>query len=526
MNNRWLHQWRRALAMTSALITVLMAGLTLPAQAAAPTLWGVDSVTPITPAFLASIQSAYGTPDFFGRYLGGRYALTASEVAVAASQGIRLLLADQIPTSTHQVSGYATGQSEAQTAVANAQALGVPTGVAIFVDFETNDAMDTPFIEGWYDALQAAGYLPGYYANTVNGHFNSTYCAAVSADATYATAIIWSSEPEPGRSTKAAAPAFNPKPPPCAARTLLWQYGEAGAGASGPNVDTDEASSSLPLWDPASSAVGVPGAPTGVVATAANTFADVTWNAPGNDGGSVITSYTVTAAPSSGPSVTTTTAGTSARLTGLANGTAYAVTVTATNASGTGPPSIPLSVTATAGQAPTFRLGTAVIAAGQTTKVVVHGDPGGTVQVLVRGAGASADTTIGTLTLNSAGDAALPVSPGTTSSYLLRSARGDSARQSLLVKAVQSLAVQARGRTGTFTGHVAPSIVGRTVTVYWYVEGGHVQVAGRTRVVAGGQYRVTHVFPPGERIKVFAQTDADSYNAAGRSPLKMLALGR
>jgi len=54
---------------------------------------------------------------------------------------------------------------------------------------------------------------------------------------------------------------------------------------------------------------------------------------------------------------------------------------------------------------------------------------------------------------------------------------------------VQSLAVKISGRTAYFTGHNAPSLVGRVVTVYYYVDGGHVTVAGTTKTTTGGQFR-------------------------------------
>jgi len=80
----------------------------------------------------------------------------------------------------------------------------------------------------------------------------------------------------------------------------------------------------------------VPGAPTGVSATAGDAQLTVSWNPPVDDGGSPITGYTATATPG-GP--TCTTSGTSCAITELSNGTEYTVTVTAANALGTGPPS-------------------------------------------------------------------------------------------------------------------------------------------------------------------------------------------
>ncbi len=86
---------------------------------------------------------------------------------------------------------------------------------------------------------------------------------------------------------------------------------------------------------------GAPGAPAGVSAVADTASAVVRWSAPGNDGGSAITGYTVT--PSSGTPVTVGASARDARVTGLTNGTSYTFTVAATNATGTGTASAPTS---------------------------------------------------------------------------------------------------------------------------------------------------------------------------------------
>ena len=81
-----------------------------------------------------------------------------------------------------------------------------------------------------------------------------------------------------------------------------------------------------------------PGAPTGVTAVGGNGQATVSFAAPANNGGSPITGYTVTSSPGG-----VTLSGTASPfvVTGLANGTSYTFTVTASNGAGTSAPSAP-----------------------------------------------------------------------------------------------------------------------------------------------------------------------------------------
>ncbi len=89
--------------------------------------------------------------------------------------------------------------------------------------------------------------------------------------------------------------------------------------------------------------VTVPGAPTGVAGTAGDGQVALTWTAPASNGGSPVTGYVVTPSRAGVPEapIVLTGAGTATIVTGLANGSSYTFTVSATNTAGTGPASTP-----------------------------------------------------------------------------------------------------------------------------------------------------------------------------------------
>ena len=90
--------------------------------------------------------------------------------------------------------------------------------------------------------------------------------------------------------------------------------------------------------------IRTPNAPTNVTASAGNTQVTLNWTAPTYDGYSAITSYSVTSSPGNFQATTPDGLTTTATVSGLTNGIAYAFIVVAKNAAGSSPGSIPIYV--------------------------------------------------------------------------------------------------------------------------------------------------------------------------------------
>jgi len=212
--------------------------------------WGIDTVSNVQSGnILTQTKADLGTPRFVGRYLIYSSELTSGEAQYIHANSVSILLIDDPNRS------FTSGAADAEQAIAQAKALGVTKGVAIFRDVETSDPISATYVSAYAAAFGGSGFVAGFYENPINGSFAGAFCSAVGADPTLVNrSVLWSSEPEHTGSNpiRSARPAFAPDVPGCANRTAAWQYLERGLFPPGtwPNVDVDELSSRFTrmLW--------------------------------------------------------------------------------------------------------------------------------------------------------------------------------------------------------------------------------------------------------------------------------------
>ena len=205
--------------------------------------WGVDSADPVNAAnWDTLLRLRNRAPDFWGRYIGGLYAVTAAEISFLHQKGCRVLVAYNGATASSVSGSQSAGQTEAATAIKAAKALHMPAGVFIYADIEASWAPSVAWLDGWVTGIVASSYGPGFYCNPLSTHaFGGTYDKAYKANkSAFARTRLWSSEPEPYFGSECAKPppeVFAPAYPTTnQSGTVIWQYVESCVDAP---VDAD-----------------------------------------------------------------------------------------------------------------------------------------------------------------------------------------------------------------------------------------------------------------------------------------------
>lgn len=275
--------------------------------------------------------------------------------------------------------------------------------------------------------------------------------------------------------------------------------------------------------------VGPPGAPTAVSATPGDGRVLVSWSPPTDDGGAAITGYTVSASPGGGSCSTA--GATSCTIIGLATGTTYTLTVTATNANGTSPDSDPVLATIKGSSSTSLSASSTDIVVGDSvtlTATVTGTSPTGSVEFF------DGSTSLGSATL-SGGTATLTTSDLAAGTRSVTAAYGgdddnyasSSSAVSVTVSTVATVGITAvpdpaaEGGAVTLTATVVGN--GPTGSVEFFdgsVSLGTASVSGGTAVLS------TSSLPIGER-SLTAVYGGDTLNTTATSaPLALMVLPR
>lgn len=185
--------------------------------------WGVDSATYTDEEFLGCVVDNFGQPTIWGRYLGDKEGVSAgldsSEVSLLHDNDIKILV---IYNHVEDARGKDNGVAHAEEAIAMANELEIPKGVAIFVDIEPDYPIDAAFLEGWYTTLKDSDYEPGVYG--VFSDDNDLLNQFTSMDKeTQENTIVWTAYPQEEITAKENAPEWNAAGPENA-KVYGWQY--------------------------------------------------------------------------------------------------------------------------------------------------------------------------------------------------------------------------------------------------------------------------------------------------------------
>lgn len=197
--------------------------------------WGVDSASYTDEDLYQCVDSNFGHPEVWGRYLGDKEGVStgmdSNEVNYLHDKDIRLLF---IYNHLTDATGYDNGVTHANKAIDLAKDLDIPDDVAIFADIEPDYPIDSKFIEGWHDTLADSDYIPAIYG--VFNEDSELFNAYNSTDKSIKDkTVLWTAYPQEEITAKENAPEFHPQGPD---ESLLygWQY---ALDAQECNIDTN-----------------------------------------------------------------------------------------------------------------------------------------------------------------------------------------------------------------------------------------------------------------------------------------------
>ena len=255
---------------------------------------------------------------------------------VTISPGTTYVASYFVPNGHYSYTG-----SQFASAVDNAPLHAVGNNTSPNGVYDTNSVSDFPT-----SSFKASNYwVDALFQPTPPGQVTNVTASAGRQSAN----VTWSAPAGGGATTYTITPyiggtaqtqiVINGNPPATSATVTGLQAGTAYTF----KVQASNSNGSSPLSGPSNSVTPTaptsPGPPIGVAAIPATGQAMVSWIAPSDDGGSAISSYTITpfiGTTAQSPVQVNDGSAASATVTGLANGTAYTFKVSATNGVGTG----------------------------------------------------------------------------------------------------------------------------------------------------------------------------------------------
>lgn len=156
---------------------------------------GIDCATKLTVASAQDLKQV--GIEAIGRYLGRNLwnGLSQDEVKAIQSAGLALFLIWELAPTKVSYFDYAKGLSDAKQAIAEAEYLGAPHGIAIYftVDYDAQ-ASDMSAIKGYFEGVRAG--LEGKYLLGAYGSYavmQALYASAYAPDRYFQT-YAWSGE--------------------------------------------------------------------------------------------------------------------------------------------------------------------------------------------------------------------------------------------------------------------------------------------------------------------------------------------